>query len=198
MSWTEERVELLRQYWAEGHSASKIAEALQVQLGWDGTRNAVIGKVHRLGLSGRAVLKRRYPSSSRPAHPWQDKRTRNGKRKIPKPPAPPSALAAILARNEPLPAPAVTDVARVALADLEAHHCRFGVGDPKHDADFGFCGADKVPGLPYCADHARRCYEAPKPRNPNSVPNYHPVPRMRHTIKNDVQMHEAAEEMLRG
>ena len=49
MSWTEERVELLKKLWADGLSASQIA----AELGGI-TRNAVIGKVHRLGLSGRA------------------------------------------------------------------------------------------------------------------------------------------------
>lgn len=48
MSWTEERVALLRQLWGSGKSASEIAEMLG-----DVSRNAVIGKAHRLGLSGR-------------------------------------------------------------------------------------------------------------------------------------------------
>ena len=58
MSWTDERVELLRKLWTEGHSASQIA----AQLGGV-TRNAVIGKVHRLGLSGRGKSTR--PSTAR-------------------------------------------------------------------------------------------------------------------------------------
>ncbi len=49
MSWTEERVELLKRMWSEGQSASAIAKELGGV-----TRNAVIGKVHRLGLSNRA------------------------------------------------------------------------------------------------------------------------------------------------
>ena len=57
MSWTDERVELLKKLWADGLSASQIA----AELGGI-TRNAVIGKVHRLGLSGRA----KSPSSSAP------------------------------------------------------------------------------------------------------------------------------------
>src|SRR5207247_4297849 len=66
MSWTDERVELLKKLWADGLSASQIA----AELGGI-TRNAVIGKVHRLGLSGRA----KSPSSAAPrqrktrAHP---------------------------------------------------------------------------------------------------------------------------------
>ncbi len=57
MSWTDERVETLKKLWADGHSASQIA----AELGGI-TRNAVIGKVHRLGLSGRA----KSPSSAAP------------------------------------------------------------------------------------------------------------------------------------
>src|SRR5918999_5304444 len=57
MNWTDERVELLKKLWADGLSASQIA----AELGGI-TRNAVIGKVHRLGLSGRAQA----PSSSVP------------------------------------------------------------------------------------------------------------------------------------
>jgi GcrA cell cycle regulator len=49
MSWTDERVETLKKMWAEGQSASQIAKELGAV-----TRNAVIGKVHRLGLSNRA------------------------------------------------------------------------------------------------------------------------------------------------
>src|SRR5580658_3319358 len=56
MSWTEERVEMLRKLWLEGHSASQIA----AEIGNGITRNAVIGKVHRLGLSGRV----KAPSST--------------------------------------------------------------------------------------------------------------------------------------
>jgi GcrA cell cycle regulator len=50
MSWTNERIELLQKLWLEGWSASRIASELAHGI----TRNAVIGKVYRLGLSGRA------------------------------------------------------------------------------------------------------------------------------------------------
>ena len=53
MSWTDERVELLKKLWADGLSASQIATKLG-----EVTRNAVIGKVHRLGLAGRATTSR--------------------------------------------------------------------------------------------------------------------------------------------
>src|SRR5208337_3772843 len=63
MSWTDERVELLRQLWLDGRSASQIS----AQLGHGLTRNAVIGKVHRLGLAGRAKSPSSVASPPRPA-----------------------------------------------------------------------------------------------------------------------------------
>ena len=63
MAWTDERVELLKKLWAEGLSASQIAREIG-----DVTRNAVIGKVHRLGLSGRAT-KTRVDRPRRHRHP---------------------------------------------------------------------------------------------------------------------------------
>jgi GcrA cell cycle regulator len=64
MGWTEERVSELKKLWAEGHSASQIAKKLGAV-----TRNAVIGKVHRLGLSGRATPSRPVKRPPRLARP---------------------------------------------------------------------------------------------------------------------------------
>ena len=63
MSWTDERVETLKKMWAEGQSASQIAKELGGV-----TRNAVIGKVHRLGLSNRAGSSAPAPEK-KPAKP---------------------------------------------------------------------------------------------------------------------------------
>ena len=59
MSWTEEKVEKLKELWSKGHTASQIAEALG-----DTTRNAVIGKAHRLNLEARAPSKQSAESST--------------------------------------------------------------------------------------------------------------------------------------
>ncbi|WP_040346331.1 GcrA family cell cycle regulator, partial [Brevundimonas diminuta] len=61
--WTEDRVGALKKLWLEGQSASQIAKAL----GGGVTRNAVIGKVHRLGLSGRAAPSQPARTTFRPA-----------------------------------------------------------------------------------------------------------------------------------
>ena len=65
MSWTDEEVEQLKQHWLEGKSASQIASLLGHGL----TRNAVIGKVHRLGLAGRAKSPGSSSSHPRPSAP---------------------------------------------------------------------------------------------------------------------------------
>ncbi|MCL1629299.1 GcrA cell cycle regulator [Roseibaca sp. V10] len=89
MSWTDERVELLKKMWNEGHSASTIAKELGGV-----TRNAVIGKVHRLGLSNRngpeaapepAPAEPVAPKHSEPAAPVVDLAQVKAERAKPKP-----------------------------------------------------------------------------------------------------------------
>lgn len=158
MGWTDERVELLKKLWLDGLSASQIAK----QLGGV-TRNAVIGKVHRLGLSGRAATTR--IKTARP-------RTRVGVAK--RPPKPRFAqLGNPNFRNlyqpdaEPF-VPAVAELEiplaeRKTLQMLTESCCRWPIGDPQH-ADFHFCNRSKVAGLPYCEFHARRAFQPPQSR----------------------------------
>jgi Uncharacterized protein conserved in bacteria len=157
-TWTDERVELLKKLWADGLSASQIASELG-----NVTRNAVIGKVHRLGLSGRAKDKVAAPAAQRPR----------------KAARPPSAPAPIVPQNRnnvviaPISRPpaaeeepvtmAEDDVAipmseRVTIMDLRESMCRWPMGDPTKP-EFRFCGARSVTGLPYCAHHARIAYQ---------------------------------------
>jgi GcrA cell cycle regulator len=108
MSWTDERVETLKKMWAEGQSASQIAKELGGV-----TRNAVIGKVHRLGLSNRVGGKDDEEEAARPPPPRR-RRARRGPapnraprrtRRAPPPPAPdrPTARAPARANVTPLP-----------------------------------------------------------------------------------------------
>ena len=140
--WTGTRTERLKQLWAEGHSASEIAALL----GWV-TRNAVIGKVHRLGLAGRKTTSRQ---SVRRTSPRRHGSGRAGLREAPArfvrpasplPPAPPPPVAALM----------------LPLRQLRADQCRWPIGDPK-EACFGFCGCQKAPGAPYCGHHAAIAY----------------------------------------
>lgn len=86
MSWTDERVETLKRMWAEGQSASQIAKELGGV-----TRNAVIGKVHRLGLSNRVGGKDEDEAEAPAARPE---------------PAPQPVASAAAARPDPVPEPA--------------------------------------------------------------------------------------------
>lgn len=162
--WTESRVEKLKKLWAEGFSASRIAARLG-----QASRNAVISKVHRLGLPGRKTTTRKA-IRNRTAKPKQ--RQWNGCEKKPSPIR--AALNSIPV--EPIPQALPEDIARVSFLELENHHCRFIPGDSQEgDALTAkkFCGLDAIPGTPYCPDHLPRCYTVysphrrPSPATPN-------------------------------
>ena len=176
MAWNDERVELLKKLWADGLSASQIAGRLGGV-----TRNAVIGKVHRLGLSGRATTSRM--KSHRPRT-----RVQTAKR-LAKPRfatmGNPALRQLYLGDTEPYTPPAEELVVPMAerkyIQTLVDSSCRWPIGDPQH-ADFHFCGKTKVNGLPYCEPHARRAFQPPQPRRrdreffePTIRPALHPV-----------------------
>jgi GcrA cell cycle regulator len=159
MNWTDERVELLKKLWSEGLSASAIASELGGV-----TRNAVIGKVHRLGLSGRAKApsqqpQRRAKPTRAPSHPMRTPSFVRGN----------VALAADLSpapQLQPQEAPAprpVHDVViplseRVTIMELREQMCRWPLGDPGRE-DFRFCGSRIGPAGPYCSHHAAIAYQ---------------------------------------
>ncbi len=157
MSWTDDRVELLKKLWAEGLSASQIAG----QLGGV-TRNAVIGKVHRLGLSGRATTSR-------------VKSTRARKNKAGRANTAPrlglfsnsnSALRTLSSPDGPKEEPfrsqyvelVIPEEERVDLVDLKEDQCKWPIGDPQEN-DFHFCGKSKSEGGPYCEYHAQIAFQ---------------------------------------
>ena len=169
MNWTDERVEKLKRLWAEGLSASQIA----AQLGGV-SRNAVIGKVHRLNLPGRAKAGGVAAASRAPA-----KRPTTAPR-----PATFAARAASTVRptTRTMGATALQDemepeaeTARqivvaprsnvvvpiskqLSLTDLTERTCKWPVGDPLKD-DFHFCGCESPDASPYCAYHAKLAYQ---------------------------------------
>lgn len=161
MAWNDERVELLKKLWGEGLSASQIASRIGGV-----TRNAVIGKVHRLGLSGRATTSRMKTHRPR-------QRIANPKRPavVAKPRFAQVGNPALRALYQPEAEPytptfeeIVIPVAeRKTIQTLVECSCRWPIGDPQQ-ADFHFCGKNKVPGLPYCEFHARRAFQPPQVR----------------------------------
>jgi len=149
MGWSEERVALLRKLWAEGLSASQIAK----QLGGV-TRNAVIGKVHRLGLAGRAT-------PSRPAkRPVRTARPRVVGPSTPRLRMPSSEPRPIIPELEPV---RLEDGRAATVLTLNESMCKYPIGDPT-DADFAFCGRGAAGNAPYCQDHSRLAYQPSQAR----------------------------------
>lgn len=148
MGWTDERVEVLKKLWLDGLSASQIAK----QLGGV-TRNAVIGKVHRLGLSGRAA-----PSQpSRPVFkPVRPARPAAAAPQAPRRAAEP--VREVVAAQPSAPPPArIEQPGTATVLTLGAHMCKWPIGDPSSDG-FTFCGRRASEGV-YCVDHARVAYQ---------------------------------------
>ncbi len=162
MSWTEERVDLLRKLWSDGLSASQVA----AELGPGITRNAVIGKIHRLGLAERA----KTASAPRPRAAKAPRQTTAS--------APRAAghavhgnvalafapQAMVLARALPEEEVVIPMSERVTLMELRESMCRWPMGDPT-TPEFRFCGGKSpVGGGPYCAHHARVAYQPAQDR----------------------------------
>jgi GcrA cell cycle regulator len=180
MSWTDERVELLKKMWGEGQSASQIAKELGGV-----TRNAVIGKVHRLGLSNRATsggTAKSAPKEAKAAAP----KPKAAPKEAPKPKAEPKVDAAPAAEKAPSPIPMsparrqiipagqplppqpsaneispealakVSEVEKtskkISLMELTERTCKWPIGDPA-TPDFWFCGLPVQQGKPYCEAH---------------------------------------------
>src|SRR3978361_1408663 len=144
LTWTDDRVEQLKKLWEGGLSASQIA----AELG-NVTRNAVIGKVHRLGLSGRAKSPSSAaprPRQARPAQPMSGV-SRPGSRGN-------TALAhAFEAELEPDPIAfdnVVPMSQRRSLLELNEATCHWPIGDPA-SSEFLFFGGKGLNRLAYCA-----------------------------------------------
>ena len=158
VGWTDERVETLTKLWIEGLTASQIARIIGGM-----SRNAVIGKAHRIGLAGRVSRDRRRDHLGGMVKPTKDL---SKVTKLMRKPAPKSSPVRQLL--EILPTEPVSPVEelhipikeRKSIATLEANDCRWPIGNPG-DADFHFCGKRKVDGISYCEHHARRAYAPP-------------------------------------
>ena len=155
MSWTDERVELLKKLWQDGLSASQIA----AELGGV-TRNAVIGKVHRLGLSGRgqptSSIKRQRRTHTSGVRRMRTMTVGNLALKQSVDALPDAVLQP--RRNVVVPIPK-----RISILQLTESTCKWPIGDPGQE-DFYFCGHDSLESRPYCEYHAGVAYQAPEPR----------------------------------
>jgi GcrA cell cycle regulator len=150
-TWTTERVQRLQSCLSAGLTCSQIAAEIGV------TRNAVIGKISRLGLS----------TGKRPAaiaRRMRDESARNGGRttRLVRLLRAVHAQMVTAAPREAAQEP-VASARRRSLMELNGCQCRWPLGDPGN-AGFAFCGNDAVEGFSYCAGHARIAYRLPSGR----------------------------------
>lgn len=160
MSWTDERIEMLRQLWENGLTASQIAD----KLGQGLSRNAVIGKAHRLGLKSRPSPVKTGDSAGETDAPASTETAPAA--------AAPAAVVAMAAGDPPAvrkPAPPRPPVAaqgksgKTSLLDLSDKICKWPIGHPG-EPDFHFCGKPSQAGFPYCSEHCAVAYQAQLPR----------------------------------
>ena len=176
MSWTDDRVEILKKLWVEGQSASQIAKELGGV-----TRNAVIGKVHRLGLSNRATSSSSSKSDTKSktsVKSMSDTKRVSNKTSASKvtsansPSEPRSNVTSlrrqIIPAGQPLPPqPSANEISpealarvseierkakKISLLELTERTCKWPVGDPATE-EFWFCGLPSQAGKPYCEAH---------------------------------------------
>lgn len=141
MSWTPERIADLEKLWAEGLSTAEIGRQLGV------SKNAVVGKAHRLCLPGRqspidpkrrAARKPAAKAKAGPASPHPAAR-----------PAAAPRPAAVAAQQPP--------TAKKRRKALSGPSCQWPFGDPRLPG-FHFCGAPATAGKPYCDEHCALAY----------------------------------------
>jgi GcrA cell cycle regulator len=158
-TWTDVRTDKLKKLWADGCTAGAIARELG-----EVTRNAVIGKVYRLGLRdhGKAAVSLRLAAEM--AQTLSE---------FPRPAAPRHKSRSFLFKKQSkndhanghvdLPATELCDLPMekpthgVTLLELDGAHCRWPLGEPGNP-DFRFCGGNALTGFPYCAPHTRMAH----------------------------------------
>jgi len=173
MAWTDDRVDLLKKYWAEGLSASQIAQRLG-----EVTRNAVIGKVHRLGLSGRATTtrmksvrpRRRVAAAGRPKLVRPGAFGANGLKTAFAPDGTPRNITGYQDYEELV----IPVEERKFIETLTESSCRWPIGDPQHK-DFHFCNGEHIPGSPYCEFHSTIAFQPATARRRERAPQQQPV-----------------------
>lgn len=135
MDWTPEQIGQLTRLWSEGLSTAEIGKRLGI------SKNAVVGKAHRLHLNSRpSPIKRVGP---RPAIVRQPTHVRQ-------------AAPAMASAPAPQPAP-------MRIVELSSQACRWPIGHPG-DENFHFCTQRAIQGKPYCVEHSAVAYVKAKPK----------------------------------
>jgi GcrA cell cycle regulator len=177
-------VDLVSQLWDEGRTGTEIAQTIEVRFGVLLTRNAVIAKLDRMGKIGNraggvgAAGTSRAQKEARRRKAAQTMATKAEVAVVPvakpEPVKPPQGWFSMQSKPQAVK-PYEERHARVfdpgklvSFEDLEGHHCRFPVGDPRSD-NFKFCGEAKVIGLPYCGKCASIAFVTPEPASHHGV-----------------------------
>ena len=148
-TWDDRRIAILRSLWQSGWSGSRIGAYLGV------SRNAVIGKINRLGLS----LSPMHRAARQAVNNVSARHKRSEKQKAAKLFPPPRT---IQFKREPLPPIHVEDVARFRnYVDLPENGCQYHKGHVGEQfPEAGFCGLERIPNSAYCHGHHQRCWTA--------------------------------------
>jgi len=188
MGWTEQQIETLKKMWGNGYSANDIAK----NLGGGVTRNAVIGKAHRLKLSaGAASARPSVEHPSKTAGVVVAKINKISKRR-------PMLRGIASAQVSEMPQRTTAIIRQPVLRPIETarrsegipvtkageHHCRWPIGDPR-SPDFRFCGCDTQEGLPYCTHHARIAYQTVSRRSRANASIEASMPELRPVVKSE-------------
>jgi len=139
MDWTDEAIAKLRVLWAEGLSTAEIGRRLNI------SKNAVVGKAHRLNLPPRpSPIRRLEGEAAAAARPAAPKRAQGPTL----PPLPASMTGPVPSLRPIMPSPKYSQ---------RATPCCWPIGEPGKPS-FHFCNAASTPGKPYCEDHAAIAY----------------------------------------
>ena len=153
MSWTEEKVAKLKALWGKGNTASQIAEILGGV-----SRNAVIGKAHRLNLSGKIVAKKISNSNQSTKFKISNTRkTRRGKFK-----------SLIIEKDFEPENPK-------QLEELDENSCKWPIGHPDEE-NFYFCGRTSLKDFSYCKLHLLYAFQ-PKNKKEDIIEKDTEVPK---------------------
>lgn len=165
MTWDEPTIQTLRDLWAQGHSTAEIGRRLGV------SKNAIVGKAHRLDLDARPSPIRRYGSALAPVHRPVAPRLAQTLQRLPSLEQPvPVIVEPVLAPTRIVPqkavAPQPKPVAPPSTPPQQVQppppavrviECCWPLGQPGTKA-FHFCDASSLPGKPYCGEHAKLAY----------------------------------------
>jgi GcrA cell cycle regulator len=152
MSWTDEKIAELKRLWLEGKSTGEIGKIIGM------SKNAVVGKAHRLGLESRPSpikrsenaegVKAEAPKAAKAEKTVKSDKTEKGD----------SANKTAEVGGAAKKYGSKGDSGKgVTLVDLNMHTCRWPIGDPK-DPDFHFCGKEVELGKPYCEEHLAQAF----------------------------------------